>query len=135
LSLSIGFPEYKVVGAHGKAGGICMFWSTGMNVEVLEFDSRTIAITVRDEFCSSSLVGFYGPPYQAKRHKAWSNLNALLQSITGPWMCFGDFNSVVEESEKDGGIRGSSSTPSFLKDLLFDLEAVDLGYSGNQFTW
>ena len=135
LAISIGFPEHVIVGATGKAGGLCLFWSNAIDVQVLEFDSRTIAITVRDEFCLWSLIGFYGPPYQAKRRKAWCNLNALLRSLNGPWMCFGDFNCVVSESEKQGGVRGSPSTPTFLKDLLFDLEAVDLGYSGNQFTW
>jgi hypothetical protein len=41
----------------------------------------------------------------------------------------------VDDAEKDGGIRGSSSTPNFLKDLLFDLGAVDLGFAGCKFTW
>jgi hypothetical protein len=50
-------------------------------------------------------------------------------------MCFGDFNVAVEESEKEGGHSGSSSAPNFLKELLFDLGVVNLGYSGTQFTW
>jgi hypothetical protein len=59
----------------------------------------------------------------------------LLQAIYGPWMCFGDFNCVVEESEKEEGNKGCSSTPNYLKELLFELEAIDLGFSRNQFTW
>uniref|UniRef100_A0A2N9G0U3 Reverse transcriptase domain-containing protein n=1 Tax=Fagus sylvatica TaxID=28930 RepID=A0A2N9G0U3_FAGSY len=46
-----------------------------------------------------------------------------------------DFNYVVEESEKEGGNRGSTSTLNFLKELLFELEAIDLGFSGNLFRW
>ena len=42
---------------------------------------------------------------------------------------------MVEEAEKEGGIRGSTSAPNFLKELLFDFGAVDLGHSGNKFTW
>ena len=135
LACSIGFSEHLIVGAKGKAGGIGLFWLNTVSAEIVEFDSRTIAITVQDEFCSWSLIGFYGPPYQAKRRKVWSNLHALLQSLNEPWMCFGDFNVVVEDSEKEGGIQGSTSAPNFLKELLFDLSAIDLGYSGNQFTW
>ena len=104
LACSIGFSEHLIVSAKGKAGGIGLFWSNIVSTKIVEFDSRTIAITVRDEFCSWSLIGFYGPPYQAKRRKAWSNLHALLQSLNEPWMCFGDFNVVVEDSEKEGGI-------------------------------
>uniref|UniRef100_A0A2N9HEV9 Uncharacterized protein n=1 Tax=Fagus sylvatica TaxID=28930 RepID=A0A2N9HEV9_FAGSY len=40
-----------------------------------------------------------------------------------------------DDTEKDGGKSGSSSTLSFLKNFLFDLSAVDLGFFGNRFTW
>ncbi len=42
---------------------------------------------------------------------------------------------MIDDSEKEGGTAGSSSTPSFLKELLFYLAAVDLGFVGNKFTW
>ncbi len=41
----------------------------------------------------------------------------------------------MEESEKEEGNKGCSSTPNYLKELLFELEAIDLGFSRNQFTW
>ena len=114
LALSIGFSEQIMIGAKGKAGGICLLWSISQNVEIIEFDSRTIAVTVREEYCTWDLIGFYGPPYQAKCRKAWENLNALIQSLHNPWMCFGDFNVVVEDSEKKGRARGNTSAPNFL---------------------
>jgi hypothetical protein len=75
------------------------------------------------------LVGFYGPPYHSKRLKAWFNLYALLQSFTGLWLCFEDFNSILSANEKEGGRRGSSFAPNFLRNLMFELGAVDLGFS------
>uniref|UniRef100_A0A2N9FQS3 Reverse transcriptase domain-containing protein n=1 Tax=Fagus sylvatica TaxID=28930 RepID=A0A2N9FQS3_FAGSY len=135
LASSIGFSKQKIVGACGKASGVCFMWSFSLSVKLLEFDSHTIAIFAQDDFCAWSLIGFYGPPYQAKRCKAWGNLHALLQSLVGPWMCFGDFNIIVEDSEKEGGSLGSSSTPNFLRELLFDLAAIDLGFSSNKYTW
>ena len=41
---------------------------------------------------------------------------------------------MINDEEKVGGITGGPSTPSLLKELLFDLAAVDLGYVGNRFT-
>ena len=134
LASSIGFSEHVLVSAKGKAGGICLLWSNSLDAEILEFDSQTVAVKVSDDFCSWVMIGFYGLLYQTKRYKAWGNLYALLQSISEPWLCFGDFNVVVDDAEKDGGIRGSSSTPNFLKDLLFDLGAIDLGFAGCKFT-
>ena len=47
----------------------------------------------------------------------------------------GDFNYIVNEEEKLGGNRGGSSATNYLKELLFELNTMDLGYSGNKYTW
>ena len=135
IACSLGFSEHLTVAARGKSGGICLFWSSGIHVDVLEFNSVTIAISIYDSVCNWSLVGFYGPPYYRKRMKAWTNLYGLLQSLEGPWLCFGDFNTVVEDNEKLGGRSGSSSASNYLRSLISDLDAVDLGFSGAKFTW
>jgi hypothetical protein len=135
IASSLGFFEHLPVAAQGKSGGICLFWSSCIHVEVLEFNSVTIAISIHDSVCNWSLVGFYGPPYYRKREKAWTNLFGLLQSLEGPWLCFGDFNIVVEDNEKLGGRSGSSSASNYLRSLISDLDAVDLGFSGAKFTW
>jgi hypothetical protein len=132
---SVGFSEKLIVEATGRAGGICMAWSNALKVEVLEFNSHIIAITIHDNQCSWSLIGFYSPPYKTKRRKAWENLYALLESLDGPRICFGDFNEMVDSIEKEGGRIGCSSAPNYLKNMLFDLGAIDLGFSSNKFTW
>ncbi len=53
-------------------------------------------------------MGFYGPSYFQKRCKAWTNLLTLLKSIVGSWLCFGDFNLILDAKEKSGGRVGSS---------------------------
>ena len=131
----IGFQNLVTIGLKGRAGGICLLWSNNLDVEILEFNSHLIVIQIRDCNVYWSFVGFYSPPYKSKRMKSWVNLHALLVSIQGPWVYCGDFNVVINDSQKDGGTAGSSSTPSFLKELLFYLAAVDLGFVGNKFTW
>ena len=135
IASSLGFSEHLTVITQGKLGGIYLFWSSCIYVEVLEFNSVTIAISIRDNVCNWFLVGFYGPLYYRKRTKAWTNLFGLLQSLKGPWLCFGDFNTVAEDNEKLGGHSGSSSTSNYLRSLIFDLDAVDFGFSGAKFTW
>ena len=111
-----------------------MMWSEALEIDVIDYNSQIIAFNIKDGQCSWSLVGFYGPPYQSKRRKAWENLATLLESLDGPWICFGDFNVVLGDNEKGGRI-GNSSTLNYLKDILFELGAVDLGFSDNTFTW
>ena len=50
-------------------------------------------------------------------------------------MCFGNFNIVFDESEKFCGKCGSNSTPNYLKELLFDLGVVHVGFAGAKYTW
>ena len=102
---------------------------------MLEFNFVIVAINIRDSVCSWSLIGFYGPSYYRKHRKAWTNLCVLLESLDGPWLCFGGFNTVLGAEEKEGGKCGLSSATNFLKNLMFDLGAVDLGFSGSKYTW
>ena len=131
---SIKFDHMFVVEAKGRAGGLCILWKDGLSVEVVDFNKNLIAVKIVDSVCEWLLVGFYGPPYPSKKKKAWENLMALLEAYHGPWMCFGDFNFVLNENEILGGKKGSSST-NFLKDLMFEVGAIDLGYSGVKYTW
>lgn len=48
-------------------------------------------------------------------------------------MCFGYFNVVLNESEALGGKKGSSSN-NYLKDLMFEVDVVDLSFFGGKYT-
>ena len=132
---AIGFSGKLVVDAKGKAGGLCLMWKWGINLEVEEFNKNLLAVKIKEALCEWLLVGFHKPPYPAKKRKVWENLCAILESFQGPWVCFGDFNYIVNAEEKYGGVKGGTSAPNYLKELMFDLGAIDLGYSGNKFTW
>lgn len=134
VASSVGFLEYLIVEAKGKASELCLLWSNALKVKVLEFNRNIIAIEIDDGVQEWSFIGFSGPPYQAQRRRAWVNLHALLESINGPWVCCGEFNVIISEGDKAGRRIGSSSTPSYLKKSLFDVGAIDLGFAGNQFT-
>ncbi len=54
---SLGFSEHLIVAAQGRSGGVCLFWSVDFLMEVLEFNSVTIAINIHDNVRSWTLVG------------------------------------------------------------------------------
>lgn len=41
----------------------------------------------------------------------------------------------MNDNEQSGGKKGSTLATNYLKELLFEFNGVDLGYSGNKFTW
>lgn len=60
----------------------------------------------------------YGTPYLAKKKVFWENLEAIVESLTGPWLIVGDLNEIKSEYENIGGMvfeRTSFSYKSFCK--------------------
>lgn len=132
---SIEFSGKLVVDAKGKAGGLCLMRKWDVNVEVEGFNKNLLAVKIKEALREWWLVGFHRPLYLAKKRKAWENLCAILESFPSPWVCLGDFNYIVNAQEKYGGVKGGTSAPNYLKEMMLDLGAIDLGYSGNKFTW
>lgn len=53
----------------------------------------------------------------------------------GPWLCAGDFNEILDLSEKWGGNGQQRSLMEAFKNTLEVCELHDLGYRGSKFTW
>ena len=131
----LNFDNKIVVESNGSLGGLCMMWKNDIHIKEVDFNNNLIAIKVFDSALDWLLVGFYGPLYYTKKKDAWGNLFALLEAHQGSYACIGDFNFIINDDEQFGSKRGSSSTTNYLKELLFEFNAVDLGFSGNKFTW
>ena len=129
------FENKLVVEFKGSAGGLCILWKNGMSIKEVEFDKNLIAVKIVDSTFNWLVVCFYGPPYHSKKKKAWGSLFALLEAHHGPWACIGDFNFIINDEEKSGSKKGGALATNFLKELLFEFNAVDLGYSRDKFTW
>ena len=75
------------------------------------------------------------PPYFAKRKKFWGLMEELVNSFSGLWLLIGDLNSVSNSCEKKRGKQvGEGSTKCF-RNFVASTGAIDLGFSGHQYTW
>ncbi|KAF7831784.1 hypothetical protein G2W53_014117 [Senna tora] len=102
----LGFQDHAVVEASGYAGGIWCLW-----------DSSKLQVELN------------------VRRELWENLKLMNLQITDPWLIGGDFNAFMYNHEKHGGsLNGSKPDPGF-KDLFDEAFLVDLGFSGNEYTW
>ena len=77
---AIKFVDICVVKAKGIASGICVMWKSSLSIHQVEYNKNLITLKVSDALCNWLLVSFYGPPYLAKKQKAWENLMAFLNS-------------------------------------------------------
>jgi hypothetical protein len=63
------------------------------------------------------------------------SFTAAGENFACPWLCIGDFNHVLDQSEKLGGLPVASSSYCPFKHFIDHHGLVDLGFVGNPFTW
>ncbi|TYG88190.1 hypothetical protein ES288_A12G001900v1 [Gossypium darwinii] len=78
----------------------------------------------------------YASPQRSNRRMLSDHLNSVVDSCDEPWLIAGDFNSLLDVSERRGGSATSRNRCAFFsQDFLFNYELRDLGYCGSRFTW
>ena len=65
----------------------------------------------------------------------WDNLRAVSLLHNLPWAIAGDFNDVLNDSEKKGGNRVNMTRATAYSNCMSFCNMVDLGFSGPIFTW
>lgn len=76
-----------------------------LNIEIMSLSINHIDVRVWDEVANPDwrFMGFYGNPEEANKFLSWDLLNTLSALITLLWICGGDFNEILLDSEKKGG--------------------------------
>ncbi|XP_062152046.1 uncharacterized protein LOC133860461 [Alnus glutinosa] len=103
----------------------------------MHFSQRHISvnINVREQESSWTFTRFYGNPNRALREDSWSLLSYLSSLSKGAWLCMGDFNEIVDLSEKYGGAVRNEDQMERFRSTLEECNMGDLGYKGSKYTW
>jgi hypothetical protein len=106
LRVPMGFEGMFAVDPIGCSGGLALMWKDGGEFEIQNFTRRHITSVVRPQGQGIvwRFMSFYGHPDPSRRHESWELLTHLKGFTPDPWLFVGDFNEVVEQSEKEGGI-------------------------------
>ena len=97
------------VSAQGKSGGLALFWRKDLSNSLNCCASSFIDATVHWNGVSWRLTGFYGHPEATKRKFSWDTLRKLSTVSQLPWVCFGDYNEILNQKE----FRGTGSRPQW----------------------
>ena len=136
IKIKLGFEGLFVVDKVGRSGGIAMFWRNGYKVKLLKFGRNFIDLAIEDiERGNWRITGSYGFPESFRRRESWNLLRSLASSSSLPWVCLGDFNYLLNSSEK----RGTHAHPQWklnnFRAIVSNSGLIDLGMDGHQFTW
>ncbi|KAK3012929.1 hypothetical protein RJ639_008632 [Escallonia herrerae] len=138
---ALGFYNQCLVPTSGEkrmSGGLCLAWKNGIDLEITFQNNNIINALVFSNPPPHNpwmLSVVYGPPHWCNKRMFWENLDHLGKSFPGPWMCIGDFNAISNQSEKQGGRPVQSSSSGGLNGFINSNFLLDLGFSGNPFTW
>jgi hypothetical protein len=93
-----------VVNPVGKSGGLALLWKEVEELEIQNYSRRHINAIVTDTTTGVQwkFTGFYGHPEWNKRKESWELLKHLQSYSPLAWLCIGDFNEIVDQSEKWG---------------------------------
>lgn len=80
------------------------------------------------------LTVIYRDPNGGESDDFWNDIGNLALSIRGSWILMGDFNAITSASECSRS-GGSHHKRSHFTNWISSLHLIDMGFSGNPFTW
>lgn len=84
-------------------GGLFLFWKKEVTLTVIASTKNYIDTLISNKGVSFHTMFVYGEPDQSKRQEVWNNLSTLHGDNSTPWFLTGDFNEIIDNSEKCGG--------------------------------
>lgn len=91
-------------------------------------------IAIRNGESNILLTFVYAKSSRVERQELWQHLLQLSQ-LNGPWIIGGDFNTILNATEKKGGLEPDMPSMDDFHECLLNAQVSDIGYEGNQLTW
>ncbi|KAF9596030.1 hypothetical protein IFM89_006957 [Coptis chinensis] len=116
-----GFVNYFHVPSNGRSGGMSLLWTNNLSVTIKQSDSWIIhgsAHCIATPTVTWTFSGIYAHPKHHGRKLQWQLLSAIGIHIRGPWAIFGDFNQVLSQEDKMGGVPVTPGRVVPLTDML-----------------
>lgn len=133
---NLGFEHAFRVDAVGQSGGIWLLWRSCVGtVNIIESSDQFVHARVVKEGENLHIIAVYAAPTVSRRSGLWEKLKEVLQGVTDPVIIGGDFNSIVRLDERTGGNGRLSLDSIAFGEWINETLLIDMGFTGNKFTW
>jgi hypothetical protein len=96
----MGFHKAFGVSSQGFSGGLVMMWKDDMNVVIKTSSKFHIDVWITESDGRMWwFTGLYGEPKRTLRRESWRMMHFLRNESVLPWLCSGDFNETLDDSE------------------------------------
>ena len=132
----LGLDNCFTVSRNGLGGGLEMLWNEDLDFEIASYNNHHIdtiirGIDGRQWRCSE----IYGHPEVGQKRHTWTLLRRQVGLFTYPWICYGDFNEILNLNEKTGGNDRNLSMVADFKEVINECKLSDIECRGYPFTW
>jgi hypothetical protein len=86
----------------GTKGGLLLTWRHGVELECFATNMYNISAWCYSDpsYYPWLLACIYGSPYYSSRAQFWDDIMSIEDKYSRPWLCLGDFNMILDQSEK-----------------------------------
>ena len=114
---------------------MALFWRQEVEIQILASSQNYIDTLITYKGNSFNTTFIYGEPDHTQRNAFWAHISTVTTNRDTPWLLTGDFNEIVDNSEKSGGpVRAEGSFTTF-RSFLSTGDLFDLKHSGNFLSW
>lgn len=135
LQNTLGYNKMFTVPPIGLSGGLAVLWKDCYKVEILSSDKRIIDLKVEFGSVNFFLTCVYGDPVTENRHRVWERLESIGVARDNAWVLIGDFNELLDNSEKLGGPERHESTFWDFRNMVENCKIKEVRSSGNVLSW
>lgn len=126
---------YTVPPESPGSGGLFLYWKKEINLTINSATKNFTDTTISYKGVDFHTTFVYGEPDQTKRQEVWDELSNLQDKNSNPWYLTGDFNEIIDNSEKCGGPERAEGTFCAFRSFLSTNGLFDLKHCGSSLSW
>lgn len=129
--------EFRTLEANQTRGDILVAWQ-GRKFSLVSYKANNFSLSVnlRDNTMDEEIkiTSVYGPSRPLTRDLIFQELQSE-EPINGtPWLIYGDFNTTLQQQDKNSNTT-NSRWPAAFADLILQLGLIDLPMAERRYTW
>lgn len=133
--VKLGYHDLRTVEPMGRSGGLAVLWKESCKVECLQSNRRIMDLKMTWKDKSFFLTGVYEEPVKGNKSNVWEKLTRIGVIRKDPWFLTGDFNEILDQTEKMGGALRTEDESAEFKQMIRNCGLWKIQHKGYKLSW